>query len=126
MLRVLWAHLKHGGSHQNDFGLRKSPTSPSGALLRKTFVFVGAVARSLHMTQTDMKSIVYIFVIIHIHDSRSKSLMMSCITEFHVCYIEFTQFAMVWNSNGRVVPTRSTNVGSADIGYYTMIYVMIS
>ena len=98
----------------------------SGALLRKTFVFVGAVARSLHMTQTDMTSIVYIFVIIHIHDSRSKSLMMSCITEFHVCYIEFTQFAMVWNSNGRVGPTRSTNVGSADHRYCvdTCLYIV--
>ena len=47
--------------------------------------------------------------------------MMSCITEFHVCYIEFTQFAMVWNSNGRVVPTRSTNVGSADFQFRTKL-----
>ena len=47
ILRVLWAHLGHGGSHQNDFGLRNTLTTPSGALLRKTFVFDGAVARSL-------------------------------------------------------------------------------
>ena len=47
MLKVLRAHFEGGGSHQNDFGLRKVLTSPSGALLRKTFVFDGAVAQSL-------------------------------------------------------------------------------
>ena len=35
VLKVLWAHLGHGGSHQNNFGLRKARTTPSGALLRK-------------------------------------------------------------------------------------------
>ena len=54
---MLWAHLEDVKGALGPFGAwwqppekiggRNSTTSPSGALLRKTFVFDGAVAQSL-------------------------------------------------------------------------------